>query len=51
MQPIMRSAGIDAAELKARLGEAARRLVEQEIVLPPPAARCACRMDIGACSF
>jgi hypothetical protein len=51
MLPIMRSAGINAAELKARLGEAARRLVQPEIVLPPPAARCACRMDIGACSF
>jgi hypothetical protein len=50
MQPIMRSAGTNAAELKARLGETARRLVEQEIVLPPPAARLACRLHMSACS-
>jgi len=41
MAPIMRSAGVDAAQLKARLSETARRLTDQSVVLPPP--RHACR--------
>ena len=48
MQPIMRSAGIDAAQLKARLSETARRLLEQNVALPP--ARRSCRMQFVSCS-
>jgi hypothetical protein len=51
MQPIMRSAGIDAAQLKARLGETARRRLEQEIALPPLPAPHACCMTLSACSL
>ncbi len=36
MQPIMRSAGVDAGQLRARLGETARRLYERRIAVPPP---------------
>jgi hypothetical protein len=50
MQPVMRSAGIDAAQLKARLGETARRRLEREIALPPPIPR-ACRMAMSGCSL
>ena len=51
MQPIMRSAGVDAAQLKARLGETARRLLEQDVALPLPPIRRACRMHMSACSL
>jgi hypothetical protein len=39
MQPIMRSAGVDAAQLRAGLGETARRLIERDVALPPPTHR------------
>jgi hypothetical protein len=45
MAPVMRSAGLDAAQLKARLRETARRRSEQQIVPPP-----ACMMSL-CCSF
>jgi hypothetical protein len=51
MQPIMRSAGVDAAQLRARLGETARRRLEQEIVLPPPSAPRSCRIHLISCSL
>jgi hypothetical protein len=51
MQPIMRSAGVDAAQLRARLGETARRRLEQAIVLPPPSAPRSCRINLTACSL
>jgi hypothetical protein len=49
MQPIMRSAGVDAAQLRAGLGETARRLLEQNVVLPRAAHRSRC-IDWALCS-
>jgi hypothetical protein len=49
MQPIMRSAGVDAAQLRAGLGETARRLLERGIALPPPAHRSG-RVHLFSCS-
>ncbi len=43
MTPVMRSAGIDAASLKKRLGETARRLTALAVPLPPPSPRVCCR--------
>ena len=48
MTPIMRSAGVDAAQLKARLGETARRLTERKIA-PPPHRACH-HMPLACCS-
>ena len=50
MQPVMRSAGIDAAQLKACLGETARRRSERDIVLPLPVPP-SCSMHAVFCSF
>lgn len=48
MQSIMRSAGVDAAQLRAGLGETARRLIEQDVALPPPTYRW-CQMHLASC--
>jgi len=50
MQPIMRSAGIDAAQLRARLGETARRRLERDVAVPPH-GRPSCGMTVVSCSF
>jgi hypothetical protein len=51
MASVMRSSGIDAAQLRARLGETARRLLEQDIVLPPPTARLSRQVHLTSCSI
>ncbi len=51
MASVMRSSGIDAAQLRARLGETARRLLEQDIVLPPPTASRSCQVHLTSCSI
>jgi hypothetical protein len=48
MTPVMRSAGVDAALLRQRLGETARRLGEQAVPLPPPSPR-AVRREAVCC--
>jgi hypothetical protein len=47
MQPVMRSAGVNAAQLRAGLGETARRLIEQDVPLPPPTYR-SCQMHLAS---
>jgi 2-hydroxychromene-2-carboxylate isomerase len=48
MTPVMRSAGLDAAELRARLAETARRLAET--LAKPVTARRSCRAPEMCCT-
>ena len=50
MMPVMRSAGVDAVQLKARLTEQARRLGDRGIAMPRPSARRSCRSEALRCS-
>jgi hypothetical protein len=50
MTPVMRSAGVDALQLKARLAEQARRLTDRGDAMPGPAVRRACRPEALCCS-
>jgi hypothetical protein len=50
MTPVMRSAGVDAVQLKARLAEQARRLSDRGVAMPRPVARGACRSEALCCS-
>src|SRR5216684_8703660 len=47
MTPVMRSAGVDALQLKARLAEQARRLSDRGVAMP---RRRSCRSDWLRCS-
>ena len=39
MAPVMRSAGVDAGEIKARLAAQARRLCDRGVAIPQPRNR------------
>jgi len=49
MTSVMRSAGLDALQLKARLAEQARRLGDRGDAVPRPSVR-TCRSDSLCCS-
>jgi hypothetical protein len=49
MASIMRSSGIDAAQLRARLSETARRRKAEETMAAPPPPR-ACAIPTACCS-
>jgi hypothetical protein len=50
MMPVMRSAGVDAGQLKARLAEQARRLSDRGVAMARPSVRRACRPEALCCS-
>ena len=50
MAPVMRSAGVDASQIKARLAEQARRLCDRGAARPRSTARRACRSEVLRCS-
>ena len=45
MTPVMRSAGVDAVRLRARLAAQARRLSDRGVAMPGPAVRNPCRSE------
>jgi hypothetical protein len=50
MASVMRSAGVDASQLKARLAEQARRLGDRGDAMLHPSVRCPGRSDSLCCS-
>ena len=50
MAPVMRSAGVDAGQIKARLAEQARRLCDRGVAIPRRGSRRACRSQALRCS-
>jgi hypothetical protein len=50
MAPVMRSAGVDASQIKARLAEQARRLRGRGAAMPRSATRRTCRSQALRCS-
>ena len=50
MTSVMRSAGVDALQLKTRLAEQARRLRDRGDAVPRPSVRRSCRSASLCCS-